>query len=70
MAAEREDERSVYNTENEPTLFKPREAIWREMAEECVDCGVGVTLVLAPSRWADLGTLGERRITTSLHKAS
>jgi hypothetical protein len=40
------------------------------MAEECVDCGVGVTLVLAPSRWADLGTLGERRITTSLHKAS
>lgn len=29
------------------------------MAEECVDCGVGVTLVLAPSRWVDVGTIGE-----------
>jgi protein transport protein SEC24 len=33
--------------------------IWKEMAEECVDYGVGVSMVLAPSRWADLGTIGE-----------
>ena len=65
MLAERENERSLYNTENEPTLFKPREERWREMAEECVDCGVGVTLVMAPSRWADLGTLGVSKISST-----
>ncbi|KIM22278.1 hypothetical protein M408DRAFT_332978 [Serendipita vermifera MAFF 305830] len=58
MLTDRDNERTMYNTENEPILFKPREAIWKEMAEECVDCGVGVSLVMAPSRWADLGTLG------------
>jgi protein transport protein SEC24 len=54
-----ENERAIYNTENEPTLFKPRDNSWREMAEECVDCGVGVTMVLAPSHWIDVATIGK-----------
>jgi protein transport protein SEC24 len=54
-----ENERAIYNTENEPTLFKPRDDSWKEMAEECVDCGVGVTMVLAPSHWMDVATIGE-----------
>jgi protein transport protein SEC24 len=29
------------------------------MAEECVDCGVGVTMALAPSHWIDVATVGE-----------
>ncbi|KAG8873918.1 COPII coat Sec23p-Sfb3p heterodimer component [Serendipita sp. 405] len=58
MLADRESEKSVYSSENDPTLFQPRENIWKELAEECVDCGVGVSIVLAPSRWSDLGTIG------------
>ncbi|PVF94239.1 hypothetical protein CPB86DRAFT_766087 [Serendipita vermifera] len=58
LLTEQDNERSLYNTENEPTLFKPRVEKWKEMAEECVDYGVGVTMVLAPSRWTDLGTIG------------
>ncbi|KAG8810772.1 COPII coat Sec23p-Sfb3p heterodimer component, partial [Serendipita sp. 399] len=33
LVADRESERSVYSSENDPTLFQPREAIWKEMAE-------------------------------------
>ena len=54
-----ENERAIYNTENEPTLFKPRDNSWKEMAEECVDCGVGVTMVLAPGQWIDVATIGK-----------
>lgn len=58
MLTERENEKSIYTSESDSTLFIPREVSWKEMGEECVDCGVGVSMVLAPSRWADIGTIG------------
>ena len=49
------------------TLFRSRDSYWKELAEECVDHRVGVTLILTPNRYGDTATLGgyfEFRSTT------
>lgn len=52
------DESRVYGTDNERTLFIPRVQTWRDIAEECSDEGIGVSMFLGMSRTIDLGSIG------------
>ena len=55
---EHQAEEQLRGTDNENALFSSRDNYWKELAEECVDHGVGVTLILAPNRYVDAATLG------------
>lgn len=52
------DEVKLQGTDKEKTLFVPQEVFWRNLAEECVDLGVGVNLFLFPNQAIDVATLG------------
>lgn len=52
------DESQVYGTDKERTLFIPRVQAWRDIAEECSDEGIGVSMFLGMSRAIDLGSIG------------
>ncbi|EJD51294.1 sec24-related protein [Auricularia subglabra TFB-10046 SS5] len=54
----RADENGLYNTGKEKELFVPRDVLWTNLAEECAECGVGVSLVLGPRRFIDIGSIG------------
>lgn len=54
----RADEHALYNTGKERELFVPRDAAWTGLAEECAERGVGVSLVLGPRRFVDIGSIG------------
>jgi protein transport protein SEC24 len=53
-------EQEVTNTDKERALFAPGSLKWTELAEECAEAGVGVSLWLFPSQFIDIGTIGER----------
>ena len=55
---EHQAEGQLQGTDNENALFHSRDNYWKELAEECVDHGVGVTLILTPNRYVDVATLG------------
>ena len=48
----------MYGTSEEMSLHKPRDKLWLDVAEECIDDGVGVTLFLAPNAYIDVGSTG------------
>lgn len=52
------DESHAYGTDKERTLFLPREQAWRDIAEECSDEGIGVSMFLGMSRTIDVGSIG------------
>lgn len=52
------DESRVYGTEKETTLFLPRDRFWRDVAEECAEEGIGVSLFLGMSKTVDIGSIG------------
>ena len=52
------DESQVYGTDKERTLFIPRVQAWRDIAEECSDEGIGVSMFLGMSKALDLGSIG------------
>lgn len=52
------DETHVYGTDKERTLFIPRAQAWRDIAEECSDEGIGVSMFLGMSKTIDLGSIG------------
>lgn len=52
------DESRVYGTEKETTLFLPRDRFWREIAEECAEEGIAVSLFLGMSKTIDIGSIG------------
>ncbi|KAF9225736.1 beta-sandwich domain of Sec23/24 [Gyrodon lividus] len=52
------DESQVYGTDQERTLFLPRSQIWRDIAEECADEGIGVSMFLGMSKAIDIGSIG------------
>jgi len=55
-AAPQED--TLYGTAEEMSLHKPRDKLYLDVAEECIDDGVGVTLFLAPNQYMDIGSVG------------
>ncbi|KAG9014795.1 COPII coat Sec23p-Sfb3p heterodimer component [Tulasnella sp. 427] len=51
-------EGELYGTPQETKLWEPQEVVWKDLAEECAESGVGVNLWVFPDRWADLGSIG------------
>ena len=59
------DESQIYGTDKERTLFIPRVQAWRDIAEECCDEGIGVSMFLGMGKTIDLGSIGT--ILSNLH---
>ncbi|KAL1703941.1 hypothetical protein EV121DRAFT_270832 [Schizophyllum commune] len=51
------NEQEAWAGEKEYTLHRPAHAFWPRLAERCVQCGVGVSLFLAPGRAVGVGSL-------------
>ncbi|KAH7926159.1 beta-sandwich domain of Sec23/24 [Leucogyrophana mollusca] len=58
------DQTSVYGTEKERDLFLPRNQTWRDIAEECAEEGIGVSMFLGMSKAIDIGSIGIVSSTT------
>lgn len=54
------DESELFDSDKEKVLYKPRNMTWAEIGEECAVDGIGVNLVLAPSKFIDIGSIGMR----------
>ncbi|GAA99536.1 hypothetical protein E5Q_06237 [Mixia osmundae IAM 14324] len=52
----REDQK-LYGTDKEKALFSPQDPWYRQIGEECADCGIGINLFLFPSQYIDVATL-------------
>ncbi|QRV76516.1 transporter protein Sec23 [Ceratobasidium sp. AG-Ba] len=52
-------EQEIGNTDKERVLFSSGSLKWTELAEECAEAGVGVSLWLFPSQFIDIGTIAE-----------
>lgn len=52
-------EGELYGTQQEHKLWEPQEVVWKDLAEESAESGVGVNLWVFPDRWADLGSIGK-----------
>ncbi|KAH9478696.1 Protein transport protein Sec24D [Psilocybe cubensis] len=50
-------ETALYDTDKEKTLHSPRSGTWISIAEECAEHGVAVSMVLAPSKYMDTGSV-------------
>lgn len=52
-------ESSLHKTEKERVLYSPRNVFWKNIADECADEGIGVSMFLAPSSFLDVASVGE-----------
>ncbi|KAG8701649.1 COPII coat Sec23p-Sfb3p heterodimer component [Ceratobasidium sp. 394] len=52
-------EQEATNTDKERALFASGSLKWTELAEECAEAGVGISLWLFPSQFMDIGTLAD-----------
>lgn len=50
-------ETTLYDTDKERTLHAPRSGTWISIAEECAEHGVAVSMVLAPGKHMDTGSV-------------
>ncbi|TFK34422.1 hypothetical protein BDQ12DRAFT_689579 [Crucibulum laeve] len=57
-------EADVLDTNKEKHLHNPRDKIWLDIGEECIEEGVGVSMFLAPSKYMDIGSIGAVSSTT------
>jgi protein transport protein SEC24 len=53
------NEADVVNTDKEKSLYRPRDKSWSDIGEECAMEGIGINLVLTPSRYIDVGSIGK-----------
>ena len=61
----REDETSLYDTDRELSLYAPRDAIWKDIGDQCAEEGIGINLFLGMSKPIDIGTIGWWSLTDS-----
>ena len=52
-------ESNFHKTEKERLLYSPRNVFWKNIADECADEGIGVSMFLAPSSFLDVASIGE-----------
>nr|XP_023685568.1 protein transport protein Sec24D-like [Paramormyrops kingsleyae] len=52
------DDRKLFNTEKEKTLFQPQKGIYEQLCKDCVTSGCCVDLFLFPSQYVDVATVG------------
>ena len=52
-------ESNLHKTEKEKILYSPRDVFWRNIADECADEGVGISMFLAPSSFLDVASISE-----------
>ncbi|XP_028851319.1 protein transport protein Sec24D isoform X2 [Denticeps clupeoides] len=53
------DDRKLFNTEKEKTLFQPLKGVYEQLCKDCVAQGCCVDLFLFPSQYLDLATMGD-----------
>lgn len=53
----REDTK-LYGTDKERTLFVPGDPLYRQVAEECAEAGIGLNVFLFPSQYIDVASVG------------
>jgi protein transport protein SEC24 len=58
----RTDESVLYGTENEKQLYLPSDKFWKDIAEECAQEGIGVSIFLGNSKHIDTASIGMLRI--------
>jgi len=58
------DDATLFGTDKEKTLFIPREDSWKDLAEQCAEEGVGVSMFLGNSRPIDIASIGVVASTT------
>jgi hypothetical protein len=52
-------ESNLHKTEKERVLYSPRNVFWKNIADECADEGIGVSMFLAPSSFVDVASISE-----------
>jgi protein transport protein SEC24 len=59
-------EAELYDTDKEKTLFGPRDAFWGAVGEACAEEGIGVSAFLGASQHADVASLSQRFLFSSI----
>lgn len=52
-------ESNLHKTEKERLLYSPRHVFWKNIADECADEGIGISMFLAPSNFLDVASIGK-----------
>jgi hypothetical protein len=60
-------ESNLHKTEKEQLLYSPRNVFWKNIADECADEGIGISMFLAPSNFLDVASISKsaRRVIIS-----
>lgn len=52
-------ESNLHKTEKERLLYSPRDVFWKNIADECADEGIGISMFLAPSNFLDVASISK-----------